>query len=230
MLCEYGCGNKAQFKLKNGRNICCSSSNKCPSIRKKNSKGQKISYRFPKDNPANFKVSCLFCRKEISYSNIKKHIKACFLNPDNIKLCPICNKPIKDYKNNKTCSSKCGKQYYLYMYTKFGKDAAIKKSQAIPDNELNYRKLCFRYHEKKCIICGEENIVAVHHYDKNHENNDPRNLIPLCPTHHIYLHSLFGKLIIKKVQEYMQNFKVLYETKLTINKTLKGQYDTRRKS
>lgn len=215
MLCEYNCGNEAKYKLKNGRNICCESPNKCPSIRKKNSEIKKKNYRFPipKYNPANFKVSCIYCRKEITYANRNRHINTCYLNPQNITLCPVCNTPIKDYKNNKTCSSKCGKQYFLHMYAEFGREAGIKRSQTIPDIELGYRKLCFRYHKKKCIICGEENIVAVHHYDENKYNNDPRNLVPLCPTHHSYLHSLFAHLIIGEVRKYVQNFELLFEVK-----------------
>ena len=136
------------------------------------------------------------------------------MNPINKKLCPVCGAPIKDYKNNKTCSSKCGHNYYFHMYAEFGKKAAINRSQTIPDNELGYRKLCFRYHKKECIICGEKNIVAVHHYDENNFNNDPTNLIPLCPTHHTYMHSSFRHLINKKVQKYIQNFKIIFEAKL----------------
>lgn len=206
MLCEYGCGNKAIFQLKNGKKICCDSPNKCPSIRLKNSEKQKITYKFPRVNPANIKVNCIFCKEKFSISNIKKHSNSCFLNPKNLRLCPICNNPIKDYKNNKTCSSKCGKQYFLSMYTRIGTIAAKERSETIPDNELGYRKICFRYHKKECIVCGEKNIVEVHHYDNNHKNNDPENLIPLCSTHHRYIRSRFEKLIINIVNEYHNNY------------------------
>jgi len=220
MLCEYNCGNEAKYKLKNGKNICCESPNKCPSIRKKNSEKKKKNYKFPKNNPSHFKVCCVYCKREIIYSNMNKHINACYLNPKNIVLCPVCDTPIKDYKNNKTCSSKCGHHYYLNMYAEFGKEAAIKRSQTIPDNELGYRKLCFRYHKKECIICGEKNIVAVHHYDENKHNNDPTNLIPLCPTHHSYIHSLFANLINKEVREYAQNFKILFESNCNMKRRI----------
>lgn len=70
----------------------------------------------------------------------------------------------------------------------------------------NYQRICFDNHPHKCCICGEEHIVAVHHYDGNHNNNDPSNLIPLCPTHHCYWHSKFRKLIKDKVDEYINNF------------------------
>lgn len=50
-------------------------------------------------------------------------------------------------------------------------------------------------------------IVAVHHYDENHSNNDPKNLVPLCPTHHQYLHSRYAGLIKDKVNDYVNNFR-----------------------
>jgi len=65
---------------------------------------------------------------------------------------------------------------------------------------------CFYYHKHKCIICDEINIVAVHHFDFNNKNNEPDNLIPMCPTHHQYMHSRFRELIDKKVIEYRQSF------------------------
>lgn len=69
-----------------------------------------------------------------------------------------------------------------------------------------YRTACFAHHEKKCVVCGEDKIVAVHHYDENHHNNDPANLVPLCPTHHQYVHSSYKHLVIEKVNQYVKNF------------------------
>lgn len=39
--CQYGCGNKASYVLKNGVHCCSSSANKCPALRIKNSNGLK---------------------------------------------------------------------------------------------------------------------------------------------------------------------------------------------
>lgn len=50
------------------------------------------------------------------------------------------------------------------------------------------------------------NIVAVHHYDGNHDNNSPENLIPLCPTHHQYVHSRYKKLVQEKIDYYRSEF------------------------
>ena len=73
--------------------------------------------------------------------------------------------------------------------------------------DTSHRTICFTYHKKECIICKEQNIVTVHHYDENHLNNDPSNLIPLCPTHHQYVHSRFKDLVIKEVDAYVEQFK-----------------------
>lgn len=48
-----------------------------------------------------------------------------------------------------------------------------------------YRKLT-----EKCLICGFNNIVELHHLDKNKLNNSEKNLVGLCPNHHKMLHTL----------------------------------------
>lgn len=62
-------------------------------------------------------------------------------------------------------------------------------------------------HKKECIICGEKLIVDVHHFNLNHDDNRVENLVPLCPTHHKYIHSRHAHLITEKMNEYVTNFK-----------------------
>ena len=117
------------------------------------------------------------------------------------KKCPVCLdlfETKKGHKNEKTtCSHACSNTYF-----RTGRKNGKWKSDA----EVKYTTLCWRYHEKKCIVCGEDKIVAVHHYDENHENNEVSNLIPLCPTHHIYYHSRYRTEIQKQVDEYRLAF------------------------
>lgn len=68
---------------------------------------------------------------------------------------------------------------------------------------IQYRTICWAHHEKKCCICGEENVVEAHHYDEDHNNNTPENFVPLCPTHHQYWHSGFRHLIEADVNQYV---------------------------
>jgi len=42
---------------------------------------------------------------------------------------------------------------------------------------------------KKCVICGFDKIVDLHHIDSNHENSKEQNLIGLCPNHHKMIHT-----------------------------------------
>jgi len=115
------------------------------------------------------------------------------------KICPVCGKIFTakkgHIKEKITCSYSCSNSLFRSG-----------ENNGNWDNDV-YRTTCFKHHDKKCIICGEENIVAVHHYDCNHENNSPDNLVPLCPTHHQYMHSNFAPLIIDKIRKYVEDFK-----------------------
>lgn len=146
------------------------------------------------------KVSnCIHCSKECSKQNIRRHQDSCWLNPVIKKLCVVCNSPIKNWKTNITCSYACSNTHF-----RTGESNGNWKQDS-------YRTTCFLYHGKKCILCPEENIVEVHHYDENRNNNSPKNLIPLCPTHHQYLHSKFKHLVCDKVDAFhlsIQNLRV----------------------
>jgi hypothetical protein len=137
------------------------------------------------------KVECKHCKKKISLSNIRKHEEACKKNPDNLRECPACG--TKHTKKGVTCSYACYNVYFSKIRN--------------PDENCNYRTVCFRYHEKKCIVCGEENILSVHHYDGDHHNDAPENLIPLCPTHHQYVHSQFKEMVQPIVDAYIERWK-----------------------
>lgn len=80
------------------------------------------------------------------------------------------------------------------------------KSEKYRINEpKHYVAIAWKYHDKVCCVCDENKIVAVHHYDENHDNNDPKNLVPLCPTHHQYMHSRYKIEIQDKVQKYIND-------------------------
>lgn len=102
-------------------------------------------------------------------------------------------------KEKQTCSHGCAN-------TKFRSGKNNGNSVIDEESYIAHRKVCFKYHEKKCIICGEANILSVHHYDKDHFNNAPDNLIPLCPTHHQYCHSKFKYLVAQRIDEYRSTF------------------------
>lgn len=189
-LCDYGCGNKALFTFKNGKKCCHNNVAKCSKIKEK-STPRLIQY-------AEKREECQFCKRKFSKCNYSNHVNTCYLNPINKKLCPICKTPIVNYNKSETCSNKCACLYFKDKYS----DCRLDE-----ETSTNYKAICFKYHKKECIICGETNIVSVHHFDNNNKNNDKRNLVPMCPTHHQYMHSRYKYLVEHKVIEYVNSLK-----------------------
>ena len=138
-------------------------------------------------------AKCGYCDKQTNKANVKKHERDCYLNPENLVECPVCTNPIKNWKSSKTCGYSCSNTYF-----RSGKENGRYKAGS------NYRTECFLHHGKKCIVCGEEKIVTVHHNDHDHSNNDPDNLIPLCPTHHQYVHSRYKNEVQPIIDKYIQ--------------------------
>lgn len=116
-------------------------------------------------------------------------------------ICECCKKifivNLHDKDKRKFCSLKCANQKV--------RGNALQKNINEIDEKTRYKRICFSFHKKECVVCKESNIVTVHHYDENHENNDIRNLIPLCPTHHSYMHSKYKNIITSKVDDYRKN-------------------------
>ena len=108
--------------------------------------------------------------------------------------CPVCGSEKKNLKNV-TCSYSCSNTYF-------------RSGLNNPNFKGNdYRTICFHYHKKECVVCKENNIVEVHHLDENKLNNEPENLIPLCPTHHKYWHSRYKYIIEDQIIKYINKFK-----------------------
>jgi hypothetical protein len=150
-------------------------------------------------------IKCTSCLKEVSkFAYELKSInldsytcKDCRINNcREERVCPICNKSFITLKkeDKRTCSYSCSNKMF-----RTGENNGNWK-------ESRYRTTCFNKHEKKCIICDEKNIVEVHHHDQNKKNNKPENLIPLCPTHHQYVHSRFSHLVVPLIEKYRKKF------------------------
>lgn len=141
---------------------------------------------------------CIYCDKCIGSPNIKRHQKYCHLNPKNIKWCPVCEEPIKSWRDNITCSYSCANTFF--------RSGPNNPGWKIDGSTHDcYQSTCFYYHGKKCVVCEERLIICAHHLDGNKENNVKENLVPLCPTHHQYWHSRYRYLIENKVKNHMEN-------------------------
>ena len=142
-------------------------------------------------------VPCQYCQKEVAYSNLKKHERTCLASPTvkakRAKNCPVCG--IEFYTRSATCSYTCSNRHF-----RTGTDNGNWKG-------TRYQTVCFDQHKKECVVCGESKIVAVHHFNCDHNDNSIENLVPLCPTHHQYMHSRFKDEILATVEKYINKFK-----------------------
>ena len=118
--------------------------------------------------------------------------------------CPVCGIMFETQDGGRSEKKTCG---YACSNTHFrsGRNNGQCKNGNGNSGDSSYRFICFEHHEKRCIICSEDIIVAVHHYDGNHENNDPKNLVPMCPTHHQYWHSKHKHLVEEKVIAFVES-------------------------
>ena len=176
------------------------------------------------------KYVCKYCLQEFETkrSSFLCHVRYCDKNPnrDNIKQkciqkfketndkkrldrlqvykrkCSNCDvefdwqttKKIVDLDKSVFCCLRCGRQY-----------AASHKKIS------HYVTICFKYHDRKCCVCGFDSVVEVHHNDENHSNNDKKNLIPICPNHHTMIRMIKYKEQIQKiVDEYLEKMKILW--------------------
>ncbi len=150
-----------------------------------------------KNSLANLNISntkrkpCSYCAQPYTLANHKRHEKDCKLNPvqpvKEQKECPVCKN--MHTKSGVTCGYSCSNTYF-----RSGKNN--------PNWKGSYRNVCFETHGKSCIVCGESKIVAVHHINEDHEDNRISNLVPLCPTHHQYVHSRYRE----EVQPFIDKF------------------------
>lgn len=138
------------------------------------------------------KKACIHCNKEFTLANIYKHEPTCRSNPANMKECPVCK--TMHGKGGVTCSYACSNTYF-----RSGVNNPNWKDDAYPTT-------CWHYHGKKCVVCGEDKVVEVHHYNEVHTDNRPENLVPLCPTHHQYMHSKYRSEVEPIIDEYVKGF------------------------
>lgn len=172
--------------------------------------------------------NCKHCNKKFDYQTISEkanHSRWCSKNPnrkETTKKFSTMNDTKWGIKKefNVICNS-CKKQFTVteretlfpskekYFCSRNCANSTGGKAKALKyhaDAVAKYTVVAWRYHEKKCVVCGEDKVVAVHHFNENHNDNNPKNLVPLCPTHHLYMHSKFKYLINDKVIEYINNW------------------------
>ena len=171
---------------------------------------------------------CRFCQNDFDFTRTTEkgnHAKHCEQNPNRktsySKLSKASDKRFGELKNFKVTCSCCSDEFEVEEREKLfhSKDryfcsrncansvgGKVKSSKYHYDEVANYTTVAWRHHERKCLVCEEANVVAVHHLNEDHNDNRPENLVPLCPTHHHYMHSKHKCLIEYKVLEYIKNW------------------------
>ena len=94
------------------------------------------------------------------------------------KICPRCKRllPLKG-------KGLCGGCYNIIYRLEYQKARNQMKLYGLDHDK--YKKLT-----EKCILCGFNKFVVLHHLDQNNKNNSQENLVGLCPNHHQMLHTL----------------------------------------
>ena len=111
---------------------------------------------------------------------------------------------------------RCGKEYTIICgintkksYKKrFCSNACAKaRDEYWQDHMTQYRTIAKKYHINKCIVCGFDKFLHIHHIDRNRKNNTKENLIPLCLNHHKWIHSKYKQEILPIIEKYIEDFK-----------------------
>lgn len=100
--------------------------------------------------------------------------KLCWTQKEDI--CRRCQRKIKIH-----AKGLCPGCYNFVFHIENNRAQNYKKNFQI-EHELYKKKTA------KCILCGFDKIVDLHHLDENKKNNSEKNLIGLCPNHHKMIH------------------------------------------
>ena len=120
-------------------------------------------------------------------------------------------RPVEEHK--KVCE-RCNNEYVFigrkltktFELSKFcSRSCANNRKDWWKNNATKYTTITFNNWERKCVVCEFDKIVEVHHLDENHNNNEPTNLVPLCPNHHQMVHSKWKCEVIEQINQAVKN-------------------------
>lgn len=126
----------------------------------------------------------LYCSRKCQHKSL---LKGKFVK------CAVCGKETwkipKDFKNSKSGNFFCDKHCQTIWRNKLF--SGPKHPNWKNGENVAYRKILIENNIKQiCNVCGNSDVrvLAVHHLDKNHKNNDIKNLIWLCLNCHYLVH------------------------------------------
>lgn len=100
--------------------------------------------------------------------------------------CLICKTPIQAHFNKKTCSRVCANKH------RAGIKYMLNRPRDVVVNQRRLKLRLLEFRGKICEGCGynKEEILQVHHIDRNRKNNNLSNLKLICPNCHYEEHYL----------------------------------------
>jgi len=126
-------------------------------------------------------------------ANCKKEKKEIAQDGKSKWLCKGCYKKLLWKPELKTCK-RCRRQ--LPMHAKGLCTGCYSSLMSIEEirlsNSVRYHKIdpvLYLKTTKKCVVCGFDNVVDLHHLDHDKTNNSENNLVGLCPNHHKLIHT-----------------------------------------
>lgn len=166
--------------------------------------------------------NCKHCNKditELSKSNQKNHVRWCDSNPKR----NTWNKQkqsidtyglLKEFSVN--CVN-CEKNFFVkereklfpqkkkYFCSRSCANSVGGRTKANKYGIVQYVTIAKKFHQPRCVVCNEDQVLDVHHIDENRNNNSANNLVFLCPNHHAALHRLKDDTVKLKIKNYIDN-------------------------
>lgn len=94
--------------------------------------------------------------KKIKYDRIKR-------------ICPVCNLEFDTHlggkREKRTCSKSCSNVLFRSGRNNGNWKDIAEYGKRSRTYAIKYRNLCFQYHKHECVVCGENKILDVHHFD-----------------------------------------------------------------
>ncbi len=127
-----------------------------------------------------------YCSKKCCYEGIKK---------GKIVQCFICNKDV--YKQQKALTKSKSKKFFCGKSCQaIWRNSIVNVGVNHPNwkdgKHVSYRNILRKNNiPETCIFCGnnDKRVLAAHHIDENHRNNDLKNLVWICYNCHILVHN-----------------------------------------
>lgn len=118
-------------------------------------------------------------------------------------MCITCYKKLA-WKPKKKICKRCGRMmvHQAHGYCKGCYNYVFHLDNAKAHNYKRWHNIDIETYKRitqKCLICGFDKVVDLHHLDNDHKNNSEKNLIGLCPNHHKMLHDFKYKDEIEKL-------------------------------